>query len=200
VAATVEFNMPLAEAIPINVYGAYRMLQLAQGCKNLESFVHVSTGYANCEKPPGSFIKEEIYDLDEDPEALIEKLMRMPEQTLIAQTPQILGKYPNTYTFTKSMSERILKKYRGSTPLAIVRPTIIASSYKQPAPGWIDTLAAAGGFVSGISVGIVNTMMATPNIPFDVVPVDYVCNAILAAAWFNAKKNELRVIHMASTH
>lgn len=38
--------------------------------------------------------------------------MDMGDKDLINQTPAILGKYPNTYTFTKALVERIMKKIK----------------------------------------------------------------------------------------
>ena len=60
------------------------------------------------------------------------------------RTPILLGDYPNTYTFTKSLTERILEKERGKFPITIVRPTIIGSSWRDPHMGWVDTVSAAG--------------------------------------------------------
>lgn len=68
VAATIEFTMPLKDSIPINVHGAYNNLQLAKECKHLEIYTHVSTAYANCNLPSGSYIEEKVYDLPVDAE------------------------------------------------------------------------------------------------------------------------------------
>ena len=62
----------------------------------------------------------------------------------MANTPSLLGNYPNTYTFTKSLTEKILAKDKGIHPITIVRPSIIGASWKEPFPGWVDTVSAAG--------------------------------------------------------
>jgi hypothetical protein len=41
----------------------------------LQVFTHVSTAYVNCEKL--GFIKEEIYDIQEDSEEIISKVLKM---------------------------------------------------------------------------------------------------------------------------
>lgn len=46
--------------------------------------------------------------------------------------------WPNTYVFTKALGEMMLGHLKGSMPLAILRPTIITSTYKEPFPGWIE--------------------------------------------------------------
>lgn len=39
-------------------------------------------------------------------------------------TPSLIGKRPNTYTFTKALAEHMLLKEAGNLPVAIVRPSI----------------------------------------------------------------------------
>lgn len=39
-------------------------------------------------------------------------------------TPSLIGKRPNTYTFTKALTEQMLLKEVGNLPLAIIRPSI----------------------------------------------------------------------------
>lgn len=66
----------------------------------------------------------------------------------------IIGNYPNTYTYTKAMAERTFQKNYGKLKCAIVRPSIIMSSYKEPLPGWTDTISAGGGITVGVSIGM----------------------------------------------
>lgn len=50
----------------------------------------------------------------------------------------IIGKFPNSYTFTKSLGERSLQKNRPSDmTLTILRPSIVGSSFRDPMPGWV---------------------------------------------------------------
>ena len=94
-------------------------------------------------------------DADLEPEEELRQLMALPLNELIASTKKILGKYPNTYTYTKSLCERLLKKRQGSVPLCIVRPAIINTSIAEPYPGWIDSVAAATALFMFIGLGIV---------------------------------------------
>lgn len=69
----------------------------------------------------------------------------------------ILGSWPNTYTFTKSMGERTLRKRIPQNMSSVIfRPSIISASIRDPVPGWTDTLSAAGGLSIGGSVGLIN--------------------------------------------
>lgn len=37
---------------------------------------------------------------------------------------RLIGKWPNTYVFTKSIAEDVVRKEAGNLPLAVVRPSI----------------------------------------------------------------------------
>ena len=51
VAASVNFEEPLRDALQINYFGATRVLDLAHECKNLIALHHVSTSYCNTNMP-----------------------------------------------------------------------------------------------------------------------------------------------------
>lgn len=189
VAATIDFNMPLRWSIPINIGGAKQNLLLSKKCKKLQVYCHVSTAYTNSEKPSGSRIKEEVYGTGVDAEQFIDSIFAMSDEQLEKDTPKILGSFPNTYTFTKSYAERILQKNRGNVPVVVVRPSIIGSSQSEPAPGWVDSLAAAASYVHSLGTGMANHMSGNGDVVFDVIPVDFVCNAILLATAFQANKD-----------
>ena len=50
-AASINFQEPIHDALQINYFGATRILQLAHECKKLEVLVHVSTAYVNTHLP-----------------------------------------------------------------------------------------------------------------------------------------------------
>lgn len=56
IAASVNFNDPVQDALDINYFGCLRMLDLANECPHLAIYTHVSTCYVNCDKL--GFIKE----------------------------------------------------------------------------------------------------------------------------------------------
>lgn len=77
-AASVDFNEQMTDAINVNYNGCIRMLELAHECKKLQIFTHVSTAYVNCEKK--GFIKEQIYDIDQDADELISRVYKMSKK------------------------------------------------------------------------------------------------------------------------
>ena len=57
----------------------------------------------------------------------------------------MIGERPNTYTFTKAITEQLVKEEREDLPLSIVRPSIVAGAVKDPMPGWVDNLNGPTG-------------------------------------------------------
>lgn len=68
-------------------------------------------------------------------------------------------------------------------PACILRPTIVGPAVKHPHVGWVDTLIGPGGLVLAAALGILRVMQGDASAIVDLVPVDHVCNAIIAAAW-----------------
>lgn len=69
-------------------------------------------------------MREIIYPPPYDPEKVIECVEWMNEDLVDVITPKLIGKRPNTYTFTKALAENMLMKESGNLPVAIVRPSI----------------------------------------------------------------------------
>ena len=112
------------------------MLELAKEMSKLKAFVHVSTAYSHCTRLD---IDEKFYvSKDFDLKEVTRKLQFTSEKELI-------GKYPNTYNFTKAMTEQLIYEESGSLPIAIVRPSIVTCSLKEPIPGWVDSFNGITG-------------------------------------------------------
>ena len=90
--------------------------------------------------------------------------------------------WPDVYTFTKSLAERLVVQERGELPLIILRPAIIESSMAEPYPGWIQGSRMADPIIMAFARGILREFPGKPESLIDIVPVDQVVNAILAAA------------------
>jgi len=153
----------------------------------------------NCEKL--GFIQEKIYDIAEDSEAIVEKITKMTVPQQEEQLKNILGPWPNTYTFTKSMAERTLRKRRPQNmPVVLLRPSIISGSIREPYPGWTDTLSAAGGLSIAGATGLLEFVNGDETNLADIIPVDYVSNAIIVSTALLANKPALTVVHSSSSH
>ncbi len=175
------------------------MLELASQCQNLSIYTQVSTCYVNCDKK--GFIQEKIYDIEEDSEQVIDRIIKLSPADQDAQLKQILGPWPNTYTFTKSMAERTLRKTKPShLPCCILRPSIIAAAEQEPFPGWTDTLSAAGALSVAGAVGVLNYVNSKEDNIADIIPVDLVSNAIIVSSAMCADKPGLTIVHSNSSN
>jgi len=90
--------------------------------------------------------------------------------------------WQDVYTFTKSLAERRVLEERGEVPLIILRPAIIESSVAEPRPGWIQGSRMADPIIMAFAKGILREFPGDPETIVDLVPVDHVVNALIAAA------------------
>ena len=111
----------------------------------------------------------------------------------------MISPFPNTYCYAKALAEQILKKYKGTTPVTIVRPAIIGSSWREPFPGWVDTISAAGAVYFLGAIGLINVVQGLLKNVGDQIPVDFVSDAIIVSAAKYAGSTALNVVHSASS-
>ncbi|KAG1656882.1 Lysophospholipid acyltransferase 5 [Nymphon striatum] len=203
-AATIKFEEHLKQSIQLNAGGTYKLLQIAQDMPKLVAFIHVSTAYSNCDRTQ---IDEKIYPMDVDPLKLMETVEWMDDKMVETITPAMLGKKPNTYTFTKAMAETIIEQHRKHVPVVIVRPSIVTCSWKDPVPGWIDNLNTFTGMILAVSYlkfqyskGVFRTACVDLEAVTDIIPVDICVNLFIAAAWHcaNTMPNEVVVYNSTS--
>ena len=92
--------------------------------------------------------------------------------------------WPDVYTFTKAMGERAVEELAAEVnlPLSIVRPSIIESAYTHPFPGWIDGFKMADPIIRAYGLGQIPEFPGIPEGIIDIIPVDFVVNALLAVA------------------
>ncbi|MFC7430798.1 MULTISPECIES: HAD-IB family hydrolase [unclassified Agrococcus] len=95
---------------------------------------------------------------------------------------QSLG-WTDVYTLTKAFAERAAEQLWGAERrLSIVRPSIIESAAQHPYPGWIDGFKVADPLIVAYGKGQLPEFPGSPDSVLDVIPVDHVVNAALAAA------------------
>ncbi len=90
--------------------------------------------------------------------------------------------WTDVYTFSKALGERVAEQeWAGAGQrLSIVRPSIIESSLRHPAPGWIDGFKVADPLIMAYAKGQLPEFPGLPDSVLDVIPVDMVVNVILA--------------------
>lgn len=165
-----------------------------------QALIHVSTAYCNCDRKE---VQEMVYPPPYDPQHVIECVEWMDAEMIEAVTPKLIGRRPNTYTFTKALAEHMLMNEGGNLPVAIVRPSIgkkyfklkikkkillslVVSSMAEPVAGWVDNWNGPTGLIAASGKGFFRTMKGDPNATADFVPVDVVINLMIVAAWRTA--------------
>ncbi|XP_030752945.1 putative fatty acyl-CoA reductase CG8306 [Sitophilus oryzae] len=197
-AATLDFGDDLNTTININLLGTRRITELAKKCRNLKVLIHVSSAYVN------SYLNEAeeiIYPLPRDPEELIKIVAKLNPEELEKQTPELLGKHPNTYTITKHMAEHEVQKCEELFPCTIVRPSMIVGAFKEPVPGWTISKNGPQGFLMGASKGVIRRLPVAKQLIYDYIPVDIVVNNLLAAGFHSGatQSKKTQVYHSTSS-
>ncbi|XP_050598489.1 fatty acyl-CoA reductase 1-like isoform X2 [Bombus affinis] len=179
-AATVKFNEPLHVAVNVNTKGTARVIELWSELKHPISFVYVSTAYSNANLHE---IGEKVYTTSLKPSEVIDMCDKFDKTSINEIEKKILKTFPNTYTFSKNLAEQIVASKCKDMPVAIVRPSIIGASLEEPCPGWIENISALTGMALLVSKGCVTVILGSKDARLDVVPVDFVVDAIICIAW-----------------
>ncbi|XP_073965239.1 putative fatty acyl-CoA reductase CG5065 [Choristoneura fumiferana] len=179
-AACVRFDMKLRDAANLNTRGTLRVLELVEGMRNIEVYIQVSTAYCRCELP---VLEERVYETEHNPQKLLQCLDWMDDELLTHLEPKLIAPQPNTYAYTKSLSEALVAQYEGRFPIAIVRPSIVTAALKEPMPGWVDNLNGPTGVLVGAGKGVIRTMHLKESLKADMIPVDLVVNGCILVAY-----------------
>lgn len=198
IAASVQFDAPLKQNLRDNYLGARNILQLATEFERLISFVHVSTFFTNSHI---SHVEEKVLPMNRDCEKMAELITWIPDSLCDSIAPQIMESRPNTYIFTKAMAENLVQKYQGQLPIAIVRPSIVTPSVKDPNPGWVDNVNGPMGLGVLASLGILRNIDWNYYGVADFIPVDFVVNTMLTVAERTARlySKDIKVYNCSSS-
>ena len=178
-AASVNFSLPVKQAAKANIVASLNLMELVRGAPRLQRFVYVSTAYVSTHRGDMEPIAEQLVPLPTDATAMLAEIEAETTSDLewLARTG-----YPNTYTLTKAIAERLLFERRGEIPLSIVRPSVITASRLTPFPGWIDSTSGFGAFAVLIGLGHLRVVVGRPDARLDLIPVDDVSDRVIAEA------------------
>ena len=87
----------------------------------------------------------------------------------------------DTYTFTKAMGEQLVVRHKGAVQTLILRPAIVESALETPVPGWLDGMRMVDPLIVAYGRNQLPDFPGTPGATLDLIPVDMVVNALLAA-------------------
>ena len=207
-AASVDFREPLDEALAINTLSLRHVTAFARVAN--APLVHVSTCYVNgynrgemreqVAAPAGSMRdaiprhREGWYDVDALIASLQRKIERVRAKAGGADAERLRRRltdlgireaqrhgWNDTYTFTKWLGEQVALRAMHGRALTIVRPAIIESTLREPAPGWIEGVKVADAVILAYARGKTSFFPARRDGIIDVIPVDLVANAIVLA-------------------
>ena len=193
-AASVAFDAPLDEALRHNTHSVQHGVAFARACRSA-SLVQVSTAYVAGQRTgriPEAALEpdvsaREMAAIDEGVAAVRDEARarhvgaREVRAQLVAfgmTRARELG-WHDSYTYTKALGEMTLERHRGDVPTAIVRPTIIESSLRDPVPGWLENLNVGDPIFVEFGRGRMPDFPLRRDAVFDIVPVDLVANAVL---------------------
>ena len=88
--------------------------------------------------------------------------------------------WPDTYTLSKAVGERLVVERSEHT--TIIRPSIIESALHFPRPGWLEGIKVADPLILAYAARGLTHLPGRSTNRIDIVPVDYVANACVAAA------------------
>lgn len=197
-AACVRFDMFIRDAVNMNTFGTYKVLKLADGMKKLEVFMHVSTSYCRCEVHT---LEERLYPSEHKPQNIMQCMQWMDDELLTYLQPKLIEPQPNTYAYTKSLTEDLVSQHAGKFPIVIARPSIVTAAYKEPMPGWVDNLNGPTGLLVGAGKGVIRTMHCNDSYLADVIPVDMAVNACIILSYLTAieKPKDIRICNVTQS-
>ncbi len=129
--------------------------------------------------------------------------VRWLRQTLTDKATQRANElgWPNTYTFTKSLSESLIRNFLDAQPsaaVAVVRPAIVETSLEKPFLGWNEGINTSAS-LSYLLGTFFRQLPTTESKCLDLIPVDLVCRGMtLIAAALVTRRHE-RVYQLATS-
>jgi alcohol-forming fatty acyl-CoA reductase len=109
--------------------------------------------------------------------------------------------WPNTYTFTKSLAESLIRNFLDETPgaaIAVVRPAIVESSIEKPFLGWNEGINTSAS-LSYLLGTFFRQLPSNASKCLDLIPVDLVARGMTLIAAALVTRRQERVYHLATS-
>jgi thioester reductase-like protein len=149
-AASVSFSLPLEESREVNVTGTRRLLELAELCRQCGGITRFA--YISTAYVAGTHtgeFREDQLDVGQD--------------------------FRNAYERSKFEAEKLVRSYRDRLPIQIFRPSIIVG---ERTSGWTASFNVLYSPLKAFTRGAFRALPGRRSAPVDVVPVDYVADAV----------------------
>lgn len=178
-AATVKFDEPVDVAVRTNLIATKTIVDISKSFKNLKAFLYVSTAFSNVHV--SHEIEEKIYESNFEWRKVTEIVKNGDVNKLEKLSFEVTKYFPNTYTFSKNLSEKLISEYSTEFPMIILRPSVIVQTYAEPFPGWVDFRGTVIGFQMGINYGLLRHIFVDPATELNLIHCDYVASSAIAA-------------------
>ena len=152
-AASVRFDMPLETARRDNTEGTRNVLTFAERLPRLARFDYIGTAFVAGDRR--GTIREDELDVGQH--------------------------FSNSYEQTKMEAEKLVRTFAKTHPTAIYRPSIVVGSSKTGETTTFQGFYQALLFYRRLFARqLIVLLPADPNTPLDLVPVDYVVDALFS--------------------
>jgi hypothetical protein len=109
--------------------------------------------------------------------------------------------WPNTYTFTKSLSESLIRNFLDANPsaaVAVVRPAIVESSLEKPFLGWNEGINTSAS-LSYLLGTFFRQLPTNEDKCLDIIPVDLVCRGMTLISGALVERRHAPIYHLATS-
>ncbi|OTF76075.1 hypothetical protein BLA29_003136, partial [Euroglyphus maynei] len=158
------------------------------------------------EEDRNRLIEEKIYPVvtDKDVEVYLKQLTEKYADYDLPEGHSALQNRPNPYTLSKAIAEWLVKeKYQSTLPIIVCRPSIVISSYKEPFPGWCDSISGVSGSFILFGLGIGQKFIVDKTKTTDLIPVDLVVNSLIVCGAYRASSHyspDKNVVHITTSN
>ncbi len=151
-AASIAFDLPLERARSVNAGGTARVLELARELSERGQLRRVVhvSTAYVCGRHAGAFAESQL---------------------------DVGQRFRNTYERSKAHAERIVQSDAAELPLVVARPSIVVGDSRC---GWTPSFNVVYWPLQAFARGLIDELPVDPDGLLDIVPVDYVADAILA--------------------
>ncbi len=106
--------------------------------------------------------------------------------------------WPNTYTLTKSLAESLIARRAADLPVAVVRPSIVETSVREPFLGWNEGINTSAP-LSHLLGTYFRQLPSNERKCLDLIPVDVVCRGMLLVAAALVERRHDRLYQLATS-
>ncbi|XP_017780663.1 PREDICTED: putative fatty acyl-CoA reductase CG8306 isoform X2 [Nicrophorus vespilloides] len=176
-------------------------LKICLDNKNIKCFMYVSTVYSYARRSC-SRIEEKIYEPILKPETLLDMSNGLTNDELDEFENTLMKDWPNTYTFTKNVTEYYCDTFKDQMSIGIFRPGTVTSAISEPFPTWVKSKAGILGAIILLGTKLVPSYYVDKKALSHCVPVDMTVNALITSTYdvISNKSKDTKIYNYTSNN